>query len=102
LCPPKEIAGLPTISIHEAVVSVKVTYDPQSDTLRILLSSATIEDMSTEQPGIIFNYDDDGQLIGLEILNASKRVEDPLSVQYAVLQNGTSEAFSPENRETSP
>lgn len=67
---------------------MKVTYDPQSDVLRILLSSATIEDMSTEQPGIIFNYDDDGQLIGLEILQASKRVEDPLSVEYAVIPKG--------------
>lgn len=70
---------------QKAVFAVKVTYDPQSDILRILLSTATIEDMSTEQPGIIFNYDDDGQLIGLEILDASKRVEDPLSVEYAVL-----------------
>lgn len=76
---------------------MKVTYDPQSDTLRIVLSSVPIEDMSKEQPGIIFNYGDDDQLIGLEILDASKRVEDPLSVEYSVIQTGVGVASSEEN-----
>jgi len=63
---------------------MKVTYDPEVDILRIILSSAPIEESDEEKPGMIFDYDKEGNIIGLEILDASKRVENPRSVEYAV------------------
>jgi len=63
---------------------VKVTYDPKVDVLRILLSNAPNEESDEEKPGVILDYDKDGNVVGLEILNASKRVSNPRSVEYVV------------------
>jgi uncharacterized protein YuzE len=63
---------------------VKVTYDPEVDVLRILLSDAAIEESDEDKPGVILDYDKDGNIVGLEILEASKRTTNPRSVEYAV------------------
>ena len=57
---------------------MKVTYDPEVDVLRISLSNAPIEESDEDKPGVILDYDKDGNIVGLEILDASKRVSDPL------------------------
>lgn len=64
--------------------AVKVTYDPEVDVLRILLSDAPIEESDEDKPGVILDYDRDGNVVGLEILEASKRMTNPRSVDYAV------------------
>ena len=63
---------------------MKVTYDPQVDVLRILLSDAPIEESDEDKPGVILDYDKAGNVVGLEILEASKRMANPHSVEYAV------------------
>jgi len=63
---------------------MKVTYDPEVDVLRILLSDAPIEESDEDKPGVILDYDKDGNIVGLEILEASKRTTNPRSVEYAV------------------
>lgn len=63
---------------------MKVTYDPEVDVLRIVLSSAEIEESDEDKPGVILDYDKDGNIVGMEILDASKRIENPRSVEYAV------------------
>ncbi len=63
---------------------MKVTYDPEVDVLRILFRDAPIDESDEDKPGIILDYDKDGNIIGLEVLNASKRVENPRGVEYAM------------------
>ncbi len=63
---------------------MKVTYDPEVDILRILLSEAPIEESDEDKPGVILDYDKEGNVVGLEILEASKRVTKPRTVDYAV------------------
>ena len=63
---------------------MKVTYDPEVDVLRILLSDAPIEESDEDKPGVILDYDKAGNVVGLEILEASKRMANPRSVEYAV------------------
>ena len=63
---------------------MKVTYDPEVDVLRIVLNDAPIAESDEERPGIIFDLSADGTLVGLEILEASKRVDDPRMVSYAI------------------
>ncbi len=63
---------------------MKITYDPEVDVLRILLSTAEVEESDEDKPGIILDYDRDGNLIGIEILDASKRMENPQALEYAV------------------
>ena len=64
--------------------AVKVTYDPAVDVLRILLSDAPIEESDEDKPGVILDYDKEGNIVGLELLEASKRMTNPRSVDYAV------------------
>jgi len=64
---------------------MKVTYDPEVDVLRILFSNAAIEESDEDKPGIIIDYDKDGNVVGMEILDASKRMDNPRAVDYAVV-----------------
>lgn len=63
---------------------MKVTYDPEVDVVRIVLSNAPIEESDEDKPGVIIDYDKEGNVVGLEILDASKRMENPRSVEYLV------------------
>jgi uncharacterized protein YuzE len=65
---------------------MRVTYDPEVDVLRIVLSNAEIEESDEEKSGVILDYDKAGNIVGLEILDASQRVENPRSVEYAVAE----------------
>jgi uncharacterized protein YuzE len=63
---------------------MKVTYDPEVDALTIILSDAAVEESDETKPGVILDYDASGNIVGLEILNASKRVDNPKSIDYAL------------------
>jgi uncharacterized protein YuzE len=63
---------------------MKITYDPEVDVMRIVFSSAPIEESDEEKPGIILDFDKSGNVVGMEILDASKRMENPRAVEYAV------------------
>jgi uncharacterized protein YuzE len=63
---------------------MKVTYHPDVDVLRILFRDVPIEESHEDKPGVILDYDKDGNVVGLEVLNASQRVENPRGVDYAV------------------
>ncbi len=63
---------------------MKVTYDPEVDVLRILFRDAPIDESDEDKPGIILDYDKDGNIVGLEVHNASKRVENPRGIEYAM------------------
>ncbi len=63
---------------------MKAIYDPETDTLRVLFSSEPIEESDEDRPGVILDYDKNGNLVGLEILDASKRTDNPRAFEYAV------------------
>lgn len=63
---------------------MKAFYDPEVDVLRILFSNRPIEESDEDKPGIIIDYDKDGNIVGMEVLQASKGVENPRSFEYAV------------------
>ena len=56
---------------------MKITYDQEVDVLRVVFSGAKIQESDEDKPGVILDYDKDGNVVGIEILNASKRVENP-------------------------
>lgn len=63
---------------------MKVKYDQEVDVLRIELSNQPVEESDEEKPGLILDYDQEGNVVSIEILNASKRMENPGSLEYAV------------------
>ena len=63
---------------------MKITYDHKVDILRIILSDSDIEESDEDKPGVIIDYDDRGNVVGLEILDASSRMADPGALEYDV------------------
>ena len=65
---------------------MKVTYDREVDILRIILSDADIEESDESAPGVIVDYDDGGDIVGWEILDASTRVAEPQVMEYSITE----------------
>ena len=63
---------------------MKVTYDKEVDVLRILLSDREIAESDEARADVILDYDLDGNVVGMEILNASKHAELPNACEFAV------------------
>ncbi len=55
--------------------AVKIKYDAQVDILRIRLGDTPIEESEEVEPGVIVDYDEQGNVVGLEILDASDIVQ---------------------------
>lgn len=63
---------------------MNITYDPSVDILRIILEESDIDESDEEVEGIIMDYNASGKLVGIEILDASQRVDNPCVMNYAV------------------
>lgn len=63
---------------------MKVLYDRDVDTLTIIFSEAAVAESDEDKPGVILDYDTNGNLVSLEILDASKRVNLPSRIEYQV------------------
>jgi uncharacterized protein YuzE len=65
---------------------MKVIYDKKTDTLSILLRKGTISESDEARPGLILDYDKAGQLVSIELLDASEQVKGPETVEFALAQ----------------
>jgi len=63
---------------------MKVNYDAHTDTLTIELKAGKVAESDESKPGVILDFDDQGNLLGLEILDASRRVDETKAVQIEV------------------
>ena len=63
---------------------MKVTYDGGTDTLTIVFRDGPVAESDEDKPGVILDYDTVGNLVSIEVLDASTRVEEPRSVTLAM------------------
>jgi uncharacterized protein YuzE len=61
---------------------MKVIYHRQTDTLTVIFADTVVVESDEGKPGIILDYDAAGNLVSLEILDASQRVQVPSSIEY--------------------
>lgn len=61
---------------------MRVKYDKETDILYIRLSDLQIDESDEDKKGVILDYSIDGQLVGIEVLNASKSSSQPSKVEY--------------------
>lgn len=62
---------------------MKATYDARTDTLSIILKAdARVAESDEDKPGVILDYDEEGNLVSLEILDASKRVTETRRIEF--------------------
>lgn len=65
---------------------MKITYDRQVDALYIRFKETTITTKHLAE-GIAADYDADGRLAGIEILDAMKRLGDPEVFKQVILED---------------
>jgi uncharacterized protein YuzE len=63
---------------------MKITYDPETDSLTITLRQERIKESDEVRPGIIADFGYDGGIVRFEILEASKVVQNTREIQFAV------------------
>ena len=63
---------------------MKITYDQDTDTLTVIFANTPITESDEDKPGVILDYDASGNLVSLEILDASTRVAIPTQIEYQV------------------
>lgn len=64
---------------------MKVIYDSETDTLSIILRDSLVVESDEDKPDTILDYDASGNIVSLEILDASRRVLSPTQMEYQVL-----------------
>ncbi|MEI8201382.1 MAG: DUF2283 domain-containing protein [Bacteroidota bacterium] len=63
---------------------MKVKYDKEVDVLYIQFSDNKINESDEEKSGIILDYDNEGSIVGIEVLNASKKMKNINKVEYEI------------------
>lgn len=63
---------------------MRVIDDRETDTLTIIFTEAPVAESNEDKPGVILDYDASGNLVSLEILDASRRVTLPSRIEYQV------------------
>lgn len=62
---------------------MKVAYDPKTDSMTVIFrEGVAVAESDEDKPGVILDYDAEGNLLSLEILDASRRVTDTKKVEY--------------------
>ena len=65
---------------------MRITYDSEVDALHIRFKETTVTSKHLTE-GIAADYDTDGNLAGIEILNAVQRTGDPQAFRRITLEN---------------
>jgi len=65
---------------------MNIAYDPSVDILRLILDDSQIEESDEDVEGVIMDYNRDGKLVGIEILDASQRVDNPYVMTDSIAQ----------------
>ncbi len=58
----------------------RIRYSPSVDALAIHIREAAVDDSEEVEPGIMLDYDKEGKVIGIEILDFAARVRESAEV----------------------
>lgn len=61
-----------------------IKYDKESDIIYIQFSENKIVESDEDKPGVILDYGENGEIVGIEVLNASKQTQLPNGIKYEV------------------
>lgn len=57
---------------------MKIEFDPIADALYLELADSEVDKTEEIKPGVMIDYDADGNIIGVEVLYVSKREHQPI------------------------
>lgn len=61
---------------------MKVIYDKETDTLDLIFRNGAVAESDEVREGIVVDYDQNGKLVSIEVLNASEHVNEPETMVY--------------------
>lgn len=62
---------------------MQVTYDARTDTVTVIFKEgAAIAESEEDRSGVILDYDERGELVSLEVVDASRRITEPRKVEF--------------------
>ena len=62
---------------------MKVTYDTTTDSLTVIFKeNASVIESDEDKPGVILDYDEAGDLVSIEVLDASRRVSEAKKIEF--------------------
>ncbi|HHT9124515.1 MAG TPA: DUF2283 domain-containing protein [Candidatus Brocadiia bacterium] len=61
---------------------MKVIFDPETDTLSIILRDEKISESDEVRDGVIIDYNKSGKIVSIEIMDASEQVAEPQGILY--------------------
>jgi uncharacterized protein YuzE len=64
---------------------MKIRYDRDVDALTIVFNENLIVESDEDKPGVVLDYDAIGNLVSIEILDASQRISVPSHIDYEVV-----------------
>ncbi|HLG31060.1 MAG TPA: DUF2283 domain-containing protein [Candidatus Brocadiales bacterium] len=71
---------------------MKVIFDPETDTLSIILRDEKISESDEVRDGVIIDYSKSGKIVSIEIMDASEQVAEPQGILYEL--KGKAKAFA--------
>jgi uncharacterized protein YuzE len=63
---------------------MRVEYDKETDTMTISFRHAEVKESDEVRPGVIADFGFDGGIVGIEVLEASKVIDQAGEMQFAV------------------
>ncbi|MFQ5811059.1 MAG: DUF2283 domain-containing protein [Armatimonadota bacterium] len=61
---------------------MRVIYDRETDTLSIVLGQRPVAESDELREGLIVDYDQEGRIVSVEVLDASQHVADPGAMAF--------------------
>lgn len=61
---------------------MKVIYDRETNTLSLILAEGPVADSDELREGLIIDYDREGHIVSVEVLDASEHVAEPAAIVY--------------------
>jgi uncharacterized protein YuzE len=56
---------------------MKIEYDQQADAMYIRLRAGAVAESDEVRPGVVFDFDAEGRVLGIEMLDVSERTDNP-------------------------
>jgi len=66
---------------HDGWQAMRLRVDHAADAVYLNLTDRPVEDSEEVADGIVVDYDDEGRIVGIEILDASRRAADPTALR---------------------
>ncbi len=65
---------------------MRIEYDQQADAMYIRLRAGAVAESDEVRPGVVFDFDDQGRVLGIEMLDVSERTDNPRELAMEFVQ----------------